>query len=486
MKSQILVITPTLGDRGTLKRTIESVRLIGGNDVKHIVIAPKDKVLLIQRKYDSITCISEPEGIKGIYAALNFAFQTYANEYEYMTFINDDDYWLPNFRVLIDAIASNNFDLVYGRTKFVDSYDMALDEQTSYGSFSDFVPLLYSNIILLTQQATIIRSECFFKLNGFDESYKLVADSKFWAQLSLEDIKFKYFDLCCAAYTIQEGQLSSDHTTQVLEHKRLLNELPAPSLIKVKTAKIKFRLANIRIYIKRFLIKRKMLNPFVGGNKIINAIICLLPWKLKRRILVSLYGYEIDKTAYIGLSYIFPQYLKMKAGSKIGHLNVAIHLDKIEIGENSSISRGNWITGLSTKMKSKHFCHDKNRISELVIGKESAITKKHHIDCTNYIHIGDYVTIAGYNSQFLTHSIDIYEGRQDSHSIEIGDYSFVSTGVIILGGTKLPSKSVLAAGAVLNKNYNEEWKIYGGVPAKPIKDIDQNAKYFSRRQGFIY
>lgn len=262
MKSQILIITPTLGDRVTLQRTIESVSSIGGNDVKHIIIAPKDKIPLIQKKYNNITCISEPEGKKGIYAALNFAFRMYAHEYEYMTFINDDDYWLPDFRILIDAIKSNKFDFVYGKTKYVDSQNELLGDQTSSSRFLDFIPLLHSNIVLLTQQATILRSEWYFKLNGFDESYKLVADSKFWAELSLKNIKFKYFNFCCAAYTIQEGQLSSDHDTQYIEHKRLLKELPSISPIKVKIAKIKFRLANIKIYVKRFLIKRKMLNPF--------------------------------------------------------------------------------------------------------------------------------------------------------------------------------------------------------------------------------
>lgn len=211
-----------------------------------------------------------------------------------------------------------------------------------------------------------------------------------------------------------------------------------------------------------------------------------MPWFVKYRFLNKFMGYDISKDAYIGLSIITIKHLKMGPGSYIGHFNVIINLDNLVLGSNSIIGRNNWITGFSTKIKSKHFEHDKDRKSELIIGNESAITKNHHLDCTNYIHIGNYATIAGYNSQFLTHSIDIYEGRQDSHPIEIGDYSFVSTGVIILGGSKLPDYSVLAAGATLNKNYSDKWKIYGGVPAKPIKDIDRNAKYFYRKQGFIY
>lgn len=215
-------------------------------------------------------------------------------------------------------------------------------------------------------------------------------------------------------------------------------------------------------------------------------LLLFIPWTLRRKILIKKFGYKIHPTAHIGLSYIYPKYLEMGAGASVGHFNVAIHLDKIVIGENSSIVRSNWITGFPTGTDSKFFSHDKERKSELIIGKESAITKNHHIDCTNYIHIGDFVTIAGYNSQFLTHSIDIYESRQDSHPIEIGDYCFVSTGVRVLGGAKLPDCSVLGAGAVLNKAYTKERMLYVGVPAMPKKEIPIDAKYFLRKEGFIY
>ena len=221
-------------------------------------------------------------------------------------------------------------------------------------------------------------------------------------------------------------------------------------------------------------------------KNILTFFIPFMPWKLKRLILIHVFHYKIHPTAHIGLSYIYPKYLEMEEGSSIEHFNVAIHLDKIIIGKNSSIGRKNWITGFPTGTESPFFKHDKKRKSELIIGKESAITKNHHIDCTNSIHIGDYVTIAGYNSQLLTHSIDVYESRQDSHPITIGDYCFVSTGVIILGGAVLPPYSLLAAGAVLTKPYTDSWIIYGGVPAKPIKEMPKNAKYFKRINGFVY
>lgn len=219
---------------------------------------------------------------------------------------------------------------------------------------------------------------------------------------------------------------------------------------------------------------------------ILYLFIIFLPWKLKRFCLTKFFKYNIHPSARIGFSFVLPKHLIMEEKATIGHFNVAIHLNLLHIGKNSHIVRSNWITGFPTDKESKHFTHDKDRKSELIIGKETAITKKHHIDCTNTIRIGNYVTIAGYNSQFLTHSIDVYENRQDSHPIIIGDYCFVSTGVIVLGGSILPSHSVLAAGSVLNKELTEEWSIYGGVPAKFIKVIPKDAKYFTRTNGFVY
>lgn len=221
-------------------------------------------------------------------------------------------------------------------------------------------------------------------------------------------------------------------------------------------------------------------------RKILNLIVVIMPWFIKRVILNNIYGYNIHKKAHIGMSYIFPKYLEMAEGARIGNFNIAIHLDKLVIGKNSSISRNNWITGFPTGTNSKHFSHQPNRKCELVIGNESAITKKHHLDCTNSIIIGNFVTVAGYDTQILTHSINIYDGRQDSNPVRIEDYTFVSTKCIILGGSALPSYSILAAGSILNKNFKDKYVLYGGTPAKAIKNLPEDAKYFTRLKGFVY
>ena len=217
---------------------------------------------------------------------------------------------------------------------------------------------------------------------------------------------------------------------------------------------------------------------------IYKAIICLLPWSLKRWFLHRLFGYDIEPSARIGLAWVYPKNLRMGKETRIDHFTVAVHIDSIELGDHATIGRSNWITGHPAG-SNRHFTHQKERRPQLIVGEHSAITKHHYLDCTNTIRIGKFTTVAGHQSEMLTHSIDIVAGRQDSKPIEIGDYCFVGTRCIILGGGRLPSQSVLAAGAVLTKAFDKSFSVYGGVPAGYIKDAPPDARYFHRTVGFI-
>lgn len=219
---------------------------------------------------------------------------------------------------------------------------------------------------------------------------------------------------------------------------------------------------------------------------LLKVISCLLPWPLRRWVLQRWFGFELHPTARIGLAWVFPARLRMAAGARIDHFTVALHLDAIDLGENAIIGRSNWITGFPTGTNSPHFRHQPDRRAELVLGRAAAITKDHHLDCTNQLIIGAFSTVAGYQSQFLTHSINVVDGRQDSAPIYIGDYTFVGTNVVVLGGACLPAYSVLGAKSLLNKTYTAEWMLYGGVPAKPVSELPRTAKYFSRTEGFVY
>lgn len=259
MGKDILVVTATLGDRDTLERTIESVVKIGGTRVKHIIITPQKKRLLLEKKYPFLEIIEEPLSSKGIYGALNYALLKYAKEYRYLTFINDDDYWLPNFINLFKELDNNErIDVVYGRVNFVNELNEIIYEQSSSSRFKSFKKLLFQGIVLFTQQATVMRSSVFIKQKGFDESFKLVSDTLFWINTIESGACFKYINTICAAYTIQEGQLSSDSLLQSKEHSRIIGDNSNMFILLSYFEKVRFRLSNIRIYLNRFLMYKNL------------------------------------------------------------------------------------------------------------------------------------------------------------------------------------------------------------------------------------
>ena len=213
-------------------------------------------------------------------------------------------------------------------------------------------------------------------------------------------------------------------------------------------------------------------------------LVVLLPWFLRRHALHAVFGFEIHPTARIGFSWIFPQRLVLGEGARIGHLNVAIHLARVELGAQALIGRCNWITGFPAG-DARHFGHRTDRDPSLILGPHSAITKNHHLDCTDRIEIGAFATVAGYRSQFLTHAIDLERNRQDASPIVIGEYCFIGTAVVVLGGARLPARSVLGAKALLNKAHAEPGWLYAGVPAVPVKALPADAAYFRRPHGFV-
>lgn len=212
---------------------------------------------------------------------------------------------------------------------------------------------------------------------------------------------------------------------------------------------------------------------------IIKILIIFLPWKMRRYILNKFFHYKIHPTARIGLSYIYPEHLIMDEGARIGHLNVAIHLELIQMDKKCSISQKNWITGFPLSNKS-NFQDFPDRKPYLIMKEDSSITKQHHIDCTDMVIVGEFTTIAGYGTQILSHSLSLEKNSQTCAPIQIGHHCWVGTRSIILPGSVLPSQSVLGAGAVLQKKYTESFVLYGGVPAKFIKKMDVTYEFFHR------
>ncbi len=217
---------------------------------------------------------------------------------------------------------------------------------------------------------------------------------------------------------------------------------------------------------------------------LIAAMLCLFPWPLRRFVMVRMQRHEIHPLARIGFSLILCDHLKMAPHSQIGSLTVVKGIQQLSLDPHSTIGNLNWITGFPAGHP-VHFAHQENREPTLVLGEHSAITHRHLVDCTDRVEIGKFSTIAGYRTQILTHSIDLHSNRQHSRPIVIADYCFVGTGCAILGGSGLPSYSVLGANSLLNQKHVKQWTLYAGSPAVQVKALPRDSAYFHRKEGFV-
>lgn len=212
----------------------------------------------------------------------------------------------------------------------------------------------------------------------------------------------------------------------------------------------------------------------------------LLPWRLRRLVLQSLCGFAVDKTASISrFALVLPSRLEMGPHSAIGPLTVCKGLDLLRLEERALIGPFNWITAFPIGTSSRHFELDPQRKPQLILGRHAAITNRHIVDCTDEVTIGAFSTLAGFRSQILTHSIDLRESRQRCKPVHIGHHSFVGTACVLVGGSALPDRSVLGAQSVLASRLESPGYVYAGNPARAIKPIESDEKYFTRDVGYV-
>jgi acetyltransferase-like isoleucine patch superfamily enzyme len=216
-----------------------------------------------------------------------------------------------------------------------------------------------------------------------------------------------------------------------------------------------------------------------SASSAVAVLVALLPQPLKRHALRRLYGWKIDASARIGLS-LFQDVrdVALGPGSSIGHFSVFRQLRSLELGPSAAIGQWNWITAAETLV---------DRAAgggHLRLGPHSVITSRHYVDCSGGVEVGAYTTVAGVRSTILTHEIDVTESRQVTAPVRIGAYCFVGSDVRITAGSVIPERCVVAMGAVVAGELQEPGMVYGGVPARALKQAGPG-EYFRRALGRV-
>ena len=218
-------------------------------------------------------------------------------------------------------------------------------------------------------------------------------------------------------------------------------------------------------------------------RKFLLVVAALSPWFVRRQMLRALCRATFGKGSHVGFSFIDTQCLALGDGARIGSMNVFMHVREVRLEAGAIMGNLNWASGLS------HLTGlDDNggyRSGGLVIREGGSITSRHYLDMNADIEFGRMSQIAGVRSTFLTHSIDIMANRQERAPVYVGNYTFVGTNSVLLAGAHIPDKCVVAAGAVVTGRLTESNCLYGGVPARMLKNMPEGGGFFSRTDAVV-
>ncbi|MBN9692341.1 MAG: hypothetical protein J0M24_19000 [Verrucomicrobia bacterium] len=252
---RILIVTPTLGASPWLSETVESVRAMCP-DCVHVLVAPKTVVGNLAERFPHCVVLEDGGKEAGLYGAINIAVKHFTNQWDFMSYINDDDLLMLGFCDAVAALkkSDSTVDIAYGRVWYIDSKGdlvspISIERHTD--SLLDLASILVPGIV---QQGMLVSYNCWHALNGFNERYKLAADFDFIIRAKLAELVFCFVDAEVAAFRLRKGQLSGALKSMEDECVLIRNSHfgGEPSKFRKNLILLRYRLGHSLDYFKRF------------------------------------------------------------------------------------------------------------------------------------------------------------------------------------------------------------------------------------------
>jgi acetyltransferase-like isoleucine patch superfamily enzyme len=159
----------------------------------------------------------------------------------------------------------------------------------------------------------------------------------------------------------------------------------------------------------------------------------------------------------------------------LGHgvyLDQAVYLHAcpagIEIGANTLVMHG----AVLHVYNFRDLAHSGIQIgSDSLIGEYSVIRGQGGVSIGNRVYTSPFTQIIAVNHVFDDPAISFVQQGITAQGIVIEDDVWIGSGAVITDGVHVGKGAVIAAGAVVTKNVPPH-TVVGGVPARPIKEID--------------
>lgn len=201
------VIIPSLArDLHELKRAVNSAKLQGASTQILLVLVRENPEVEELCRSIGASYIIEPRN--GIYTAINSAVKSIRKNSKYFLFLGDDDVLKPGaIDALIEGIEISQYLALHGQINYVDKDSRVLFTNPGYW-FAQHTLRFFPNLI--PNPGTIIRTEAWEELGGYNEGYFWASDLDFFIRLrkfgKIGRINFLTTDFMWNPYGMTAGQ----------------------------------------------------------------------------------------------------------------------------------------------------------------------------------------------------------------------------------------------------------------------------------------
>jgi hypothetical protein len=251
---RLLVVTPTLGVSTYLEDTVRGVTSLK-IPFLHVISCPRPVVAQLQERFPHASVLADAGREAGLYGAINAALQAAGEDWDWFTYINDDDELAPDF----SEFAQRHFaradpePVVYGNVRVIDDSGQTISFLTTENS-PRFIPaLLREGISPLNQQGMLFRRDVVRELREFNTKYRICADLDFWARALAAGRRFRYYPVEVGRFRIRRGQISGDVNLTRREQDEIARRLfpEAGGALDRFVAKWRYRVCNLPRYLAR-------------------------------------------------------------------------------------------------------------------------------------------------------------------------------------------------------------------------------------------
>lgn len=222
------------------------------------------------------------------------------------------------------------------------------------------------------------------------------------------------------------------------------------------------------------------------------VLAALLPSRITVLMYRHLFGYRVGRGVRIGVSIVHAQDCEIGASTVIGHGNLVYRVRRLALGDHVRVGHLNVIRGGDEVCLGRYaellrqnqlnsipdadVDDDGRAVPRLFIGAGCVITTGHKIDFTDRVELGRRVIVGGRNSSLWTHS------RQRTAPVTVGDLAYLGSEVRMAPGSAVPAHSIVGIGAVVADHLDDEGWLFGGVPARAIKPLDERDRRLIERK----